>query len=208
MTKAVLDHVGIWCRDVAAAADGIARAWRVHSVVGGRHEGDGTCNRLIGGYGQTYVELIGPDPMQSTQGTIAQRGAMLDDRSPCLAAFRHADLESAAIAGAAAGLRTRGPRRMSRVTQTGAILEWRVLFFEDDANPFFPFLIDWGDSLHPSASLQPAVAIADLAWPCPDPEDCNRKLRSIGIAALAVAAARPSLHFTLETPAGPMLMGA
>jgi hypothetical protein len=207
MAMAVLDHVGIWCHDLDRAADKLSREWGLASAVGGRHEGEGTCNRLIGARGRTYIELIGLDPAQQARGAIARLGETLDDLAPCLAAFRHPDLDQAAAQAAAAGLRTQGPKPMRRAARDGTVLSWRVLFFEDEQQPFFPFLIDWGTALHPSSALDPVAGIGEFAWHCPDAADLNRKLRSIGIAALAVSADRHGLRFTIETPAGTLHVG-
>lgn len=207
MTKAVLDHIGLWCRNIDRAACVLARDWGLTSEPGGRHPGEGTHNRLIGALAKSYIELIGPDPDQEARGTIYHLGETLDDLSPCLAAFRHPDLDQAASAAEAVGLSTKGPRSMSRKAADGSMLTWRVLFFKDEQQPFFPFLIDWGGSPHPSASLEPVAKVADIGWETPYPAELNRKLRAIGIAALAVRGESSRLRLAIETPKGRLATG-
>ena len=207
MTKTVLDHIGFWCIDVDRAAATLAQDWGLESVQGGRHDGQGTQNRLIGAHDQRYVELIGPDPTQTSRGSIKMLGETLGDLTPCLAAARHSELDEAAAKGEAAGLTTTGPRAMQRKASNGSILSWRVLFFEDEGEPFFPFLIDWGASQHPAASLKPVSSVQAVSWSTPEPAAFNRKLRALGIGALAHESGARGLNFDLKTPCGMLNTG-
>lgn len=207
MTNTQLDHIGFWCLDVDEAAASLVQDWDLESVQGGRHEGEGTHNRLIGAHDQTYVELIGPDPSQTARGPFRKLGDTLGDLAPCLAAYRHPDLDEAASQGLAAGLKTAGPRSMQRTASDGSSLSWRVLFFEDESEPFFPFLIDWGTSPHPSASLKPVSNVQAISWATPEPAAFNRKLHALGIAALAHQSEERGLRIALETPNGMLKTG-
>ncbi len=101
---AVLDHLIYAVPDLDAAVEEIARSLGVRPAGGGRHEGWGTHNAVLGLGDGAYVELLAPDPSQPTPPR--PRLAGLDDLAePRLVAWaaRSDDIEASLERARAAG---------------------------------------------------------------------------------------------------------
>jgi Glyoxalase-like domain len=136
-----LDHVLIAVADLAAAGRQLEARHGLASIVGGRHPGWGTANRIVP-LGDAYLELVAvvdeAEAAQNTFGSWVARAASA--RAALLGwAVRTADVDQ--IAGrlgldVAAG---------SRVTRDGRLLEWRMAgIAQAAAEPSLPFFIEWG----------------------------------------------------------------
>ena len=93
---------------------------------GGEHLGLGTRNALLS-LGSTYLEIIAPDPAQPLKGNNGARFAALSGGGMITWAAE-GDLAKIASVLAASGVDSVGPQRTRRQTQTGAVLEWDLLF--------------------------------------------------------------------------------
>ncbi len=156
-----LDHVIITVRDLDAASDRIYAEHGLASVVGGRHPGHGTGNRIIP-LGPDYVELMavvdGDEAAQSPMGRwVSERVVNGDDPAVlCLrtdeivAVAKRLDLELL---------------EMSRRKPDGGELRWRLAGLDNALSDGLPFFIEWdiapGD--HPghmvAAHANPPVGI-------------------------------------------------
>ena len=204
MEKADLafDHIGLWCTELADSSALFESLTGIRPVEGGRHEGQGTWNRLAGAEGGTYVELIAKDPTQEVLGQIARLAAKLPDLSPCLVAYRSKDLESVAERARSAGCTTPGPFAMSRRGKDGETLNWRILFVTHESFPNLPFFIDWMDTPHPSSTLPPSLSLSELAFSTPDPDGLAQTLGLLGVSAETRYGEAPGLEIKIKGPAG------
>lgn len=153
-----------------------------------------------------YLELIGPDTDQPDPPAARPFG--IDHLTPSKAqlvtfAVSVDDLDSAVEAVSAAGFEPGRARSMSRVRPDGVRLEWRL------ATPprrihegTQPFLIDWGDTPHPSASLPVGCALDSLTVSTPHHEALGTLFAALDLAIGVEAADRPMLSAGVATPNG------
>ncbi|WP_067824355.1 VOC family protein [Nocardia inohanensis] len=193
-----LDHLVLATPDLAATVALVSRALGVKPVAGGRHPGRGTRNYLLGlGHGG-YLEIIGPDPEQAEPQQARPFGIdLLEEAQLAGWAVRVADIDAAVAAARAAGFDPSDPSDLSRATPDGRILEWRLTFPDfSERTQVVPFLIDWGETAHPSAEL-PEVPLRSLAAVHPDPVAASARLRAVGADLTVEPGARPALIATI-----------
>jgi hypothetical protein len=202
-----LDHLVLAGPDLAAAADLVRRLTGLDPVEGGRHVGRGTRNLLLGlafPGGAAYLEVIGPDPEQPDPSRPRPFG--IDDLTgPRLVtwAVRPADLDAAVVRARGVGYDPGEPEAMARRTPDGRLLRWRLTppwpSGPDDARHssgggVVPFLIDWGDTPHPTTDGLPSVPLIGLTGVHPDPEAVRTELSALGLDLAVARGPRPGLR--------------
>lgn len=161
----MIDHLVIATPHIDTTADDIRRKWGVQLEVGGSHTGRGTRNVLTGLGGAAYLEVIGPDEAQAKPPFARPMG--VDDATEARlvgwCARPQVPLDDAVEVLEMLGFPVTPISAMDRRRPDGVLLSWRLTF------PFVghphhgavPFLIDWGTSPHPAASLShPARLVA------------------------------------------------
>lgn len=202
---ALLDHLVLATPDLAATVADFARRTGVPPAPGGTHVGLGTRNYLVSLGGTSYLEIIGPDPEQSAPGQ--PRPFDVDGiTAPRTVtwAISPPDLDAAIENARAQGYDPGSAQAMSRRRPDGTLLEWR-LTDGDDAHPsgLVPFLIDWGTSLHPTASGLPTTPLLSLSASAPEPDEIRPLLTALG-TNLDLGAGPVGMSFTVDTPRGPV----
>ncbi len=150
-------------------------------VDGGPHVGVGTRNRLAGLGPGRYLEVVGPDPEQPEPD--APRPFGIDGLTAARLvtwAVRVPDLDAALDAARGAGHDPGPARAMSRRRPDGQLLAWRLAFPPDDLGGVMPFLIDWGDTAHPSDSLPGGSGLDELVLEHPEPGRVRAVLDAVG----------------------------
>lgn len=198
-----LDHL-LWA--VPDVDDGIARfkdLTGIEAAIGGTHPGFGTRNALVS-FGQTYIEIIGPDPDQALDGTLGGEFAALSAPYLYSAAFSTDDLGAARAAAARAGLETGEIIEMSRTRpQDGVKLEWAILkLAQPDLGARFPFLIDWKGSPHPSGTTPGGLGLLSFKAVSPRPAALAEAFAAMGMDLPVEAGASPGFVARLSTPKG------
>ena len=158
------DHLIIGVRDLDAAAARLRREHGLVSVVGGRHPGHGTGNRIVP-LGPDYLELMAVvDPEEaaiSPLGRFVAGFAAGGDR-PMALCLRTNDISSHAQR---LGLE---PLAMSRKRPDGVELSWHVAGLEEALGAErLPFFIEWhvDPSDHPGrAAASHAQRLEGIAW--------------------------------------------
>ena len=166
---AELDHLIITVPDLEAGVAAVEEATGVRAIPGGSHPGRGTANFLLGlaptGWPEgahTYLEILGPDPQQETpaDGTLPLDAHLATE--PTLQTWAiHPPAFLAKVAAAnTAGIDFGEVQDMARDTAEGDRLEWRLTtrspLPHEGAQPF---LIDWGESVHPAEAALPKASI-------------------------------------------------
>jgi Glyoxalase-like domain len=199
----LLDHLVYAVPDLDEAARAFTKATGVAPAEGGRHLGRGTRNVLVG-FGETsYLEIIGPDPGHPADPGVTMPFGLADSSGPRLLtwAAHPADIEAATAASAAAGADHGEIWPLSRRTPTGTLLTWRLASVHPaPLDGIAPFLIDWGDTPHPAATL-PRLALRGLRATHPDPAAVSTVLDALNLR-LDVEEGPAGLWALLETPRG------
>ncbi len=205
---AMLDHLVLATPDLAATVADFTRRTGVTPAEGGVHVGLGTRNHLVSLGGSSYLEIIGPDPEQSAPGAPRPFGVDgITAPRTMTWAISPPDLDAAIAAARARGYDPGPAQPMSRRRPDGTLLEWR-LTDGDSAHPsgLVPFLIDWGTSVHPTASGLPVTPLLAVSASAPDPEEIRPLLSALG-TDLDLREGPVGLSFTVDTPRGPVTFG-
>ena len=190
-TKAV-DHLLLGVPDLDRGISWVEQKTGVKAVVGGSHPGVGTRNALLSLGGRQYLEIIAPDPAQSTFGFRVDLRKLTGPRLVTWAAAS-TDLDSLATRATGAGQRVSGPRDGSRVAPAGV-----------DPIPFF---IQWAaDTTHPSATSPKGCELQSFAIEHPKPEAILSLLKAFGIDATVTTVQSPRMRATLRTPNGSLVL--
>lgn len=208
----MLDHLVYAVPDLAAGVAEIERLTGVRAVEGGRHVGLGTRNYLVAlrgdGLGDAaYLEIIGPDPDQDDPAGPRPFGLDgLETARLMTWAIRPADFDDALTAAIRHGYDPGGPREMSRATPDGELLTWRLTPGDPAGGGLVPFLIDWGQSPHPTTRPMPELRLAGFGGVHPDPAGIRRSLAALNVTLDIAQGDRPALNAVVEGPAGSTLL--
>lgn len=151
-----------------------------------------------------YVELIAPDPEQAPPAFA--RPFELDSLDhPRLIGWA---LRCDGIDFHVAHARERGydpgdSVRMQRTTAAGRLLVWCLTLNAISGGPI-PFLIDWGDALHPSGSAPGGLTLVSFHLGHPAPASLAEALAALDADISVIQAPAPGLAGTIEGPRGPI----
>jgi hypothetical protein len=199
-----LDHLIIAGPDLAEAVDYVESLLGVEAAVGGSHPGVGTRNALVRLDPGAYIEIIGPDPEQP-EPELPRWFGIDALREPRLATWsaRTDDLHAAAERARALGVELGPVSRGGRVRPDGVRLEWHVTDPRADRmDGVLPFLMDWGDSPHPSASLEVGCSLVGLRAYHPRADEARAVADALGLPIVLQRASEPRLEAKLRTPVG------
>lgn len=162
-------------------------------VYGGRHEGRGTHNYLVGLGPGRYLELLGPDPGQPEPSRPRpMRVDGLTDAALVGWAVRTDDIEGRVAAARDRGYDPGDIAEMSRRTSDGTLLTWRLTPPEGGFDGVVPFVIDWLDSPHPASGLSSSMTLAGLTLRHPEPDKVSEALTALGLDDVAEVVEDPT----------------
>jgi len=181
--RLMLDHIVVAAPELGPAVARFAELTGVQPVPGGSHQGLGTANYLAGLGDGAYLEILGPDPDQPAPGQPRPFGIdRLDSVRVITWAIRPADLDHQIATARARGFDPGPPQSMSRRTPDGEVLRWRLTLPDFAAGDgLVPFLIDWGDTPHPTTRALPAVPLVSFEATHPHPETIRSALAALGV---------------------------
>ncbi len=199
----MLDHLAYAVPDLDRAVADFESTTGLRPVPGGSHAGLGTANYLVG-LGDAYLEIIGPDPAQPDHIGPRPFGVTASAEPRLVTwAVRTANIDDTVAAARRNGYDPGPVIAMSRRTPSGEMLEWRLT--SPDAprmNGLLPFVIDWGDTAHPSSGELPQARLIDFRATHPDPAEVERTLAVLGADLIVDTGRDMTLHAVLETPRG------
>ncbi len=202
-----LDHLLWGAPGLEAGGRAFEEATGVRPSGGGSHPGFGTRNNLASLGSGVYLEVISPDPEQANPGRRARRLANLPAPGMHTFAIRGSGLEAWRDAARRLGLETGEPVSMSRKRSDGVVLEWRVVYVEDEAwGDSIPFMIDWQDCEHPSRTAPAGCTLREFRALHPKAEALSGIYRSLGIDVPVTRAPVPGFIARLDTPKGEVLL--
>jgi hypothetical protein len=179
----LLDHLVLAAPDLAAAVGWFAERTGVEPAPGGSHVGLGTANHLVDLGNGGYLEIIGPDLAQPAPAEPRPFGidALTEPRLVTWA-VRTEDIDALVAEARDGGYDPGEPRPMSRRTADGELLEWRLTPTRFEyADALVPFLIDWGETPHPTTRALPRLALREFAAVHPDPASVRPALAALRV---------------------------
>lgn len=207
----MIDHLVYASNDLPSASAAAAELLGFTPTPGGHHVGKGTYNELLSLGGATYLEVIGPDPQQAAPEGPRPFG--IDGvTGPALVAWcvrPRRPLIQIITEARAIGVELGDVSAMSRRRPDDVLLEWELTLPQLDG-PFglaLPFMIDWGESAHPTDSLAAAVELVELTVAHPRPDALRAVLGIIGVGTIVVVAeGPPALRATIASPGGEVIL--
>lgn len=203
----MIDHLVIATPDIPTAVADIGRDWGVDLEVGGSHSGRGTRNVLTGLGGATYLEVIGPDEGQAKPPFARPMGVddVTEARLVGWCARPQVPLDDAVETLEMLGFPVTPISAMDRRRPDGVVLNWRLTF------PFVghphhgtvPFLIDWGGSPHPAATLRHRCSLVALNISHPAAPRLHAALSQLGnTSQMRIVQGDPGITAEVLTPNG------
>ena len=197
-----IDHIVWACRDLDSGIEDIEALTGVRAQPGGRHPDLGTHNALMHLGGRCYFEIVAPDPEQDggpwsrslqemaepglLHWVISQSG--LSNYSNGLSGLIGGDNEVIAI---------------SRQHPKLGLLNWEILMLpKHNHGCLVPFLIDWGESTHPTDVLEHGCTLRSVRITTPELPDMMKIVSWLGVDADFAEGKESKLEFFIETPKG------
>jgi hypothetical protein len=200
----MLDHLVYAVPDLDAACDDIAERFGVRPSAGGKHTGRGTHNVLLDLGDSQYLEVIAPDPEQPAPERPRPFGidSLAVARLVTWAA-KAPDIDARVAAAKSAGFDPGQVLAMSRARPDGVSLSWRLTFREEPgADGLAPFLIDWGDTPHPSATAARGCRLVSLRAEHPQPGMATDIIVALGEQLQVREGPHPRIVAEIATPRG------
>jgi hypothetical protein len=199
MPDPLLDHLVLATHDLEATVAGFAAATGVEPVVGGRHARWGTRNYLVGLGGTAYLEFLGADPDPAPG---ARSPYPLDRERLVTWAIHPEDPDEFVTAAREHGVELGELVALERRTASGEMLRWRLT--ETEPAPYdglVPFVIDWGQTPHPTTTGLPEAELVEFTATHPEPERVRAVLGGLGLR-LQVELGPPGLAAAVGGPDG------
>ncbi len=194
-----IDHIIYTASNLEEGMDHIEALFGIRPVVGGQHPKWGTHNALLS-LGNAYLEILAPDPSLA----IPARGLWMSEQFKSQPQLSTWVLQTDSIEllrekvmsdGIAIGPIESGKRQKPN----GDWLKWQLT--DPYALPLggaLPFLISWGDTLHPSQSVPQAGELLELTIYHPNTEEVKEKISSFGISISVEQAEEPKLTALIQ----------
>lgn len=204
--ESAMDHLLLGIADLDRGIDWVEEKTGVRAVIGGSHPGVGTRNALLSLGGRRYLEIIAPDPAQTTFTSNHDVRSLNEPRLINWAAAT-TDIEAVAEGARQDGQRLYGPRDGSRARPDGKLLKWKTLGVLNELGGGgiepIPFFIEWAaDSVHPSQDSPAGCELRSLEIEHPRAEAVERLLETLGVQTAVKSAPQARLVATLSTPRG------
>jgi hypothetical protein len=207
----MIDHLVFAADDLSRASALITEILGAAPTPGGSHVGRGTRNELLSLGGSTYLEVIGPDPLQPDPGGPRPFG--IDDvAEPGLVAWcvrPTRPLDGIVADARSSGIEFGDVATMSRRRPDGVLLEWRLTYAQLDGpfGPALPFMIDWGHSAHPTDTLESPLALVELEVFHRDPQLLRTALDIVGVdSGVTIHSGEPALRARIATERGEIML--
>ena len=203
----MFDHLLLGCSDLDQGIVFVESHTGVRPAIGGVHPGRGTRNALLSLGQLHYLEVIAPDPAQTTTPTTRAELPVMLKRltSPTLVdwAVHTSDIVGVADRLRKAGITFHGPRAGSRARPDGKMLHWQTLNLDNDREGLLPFFIQWGaDTVHPSADAPAGCKLESFAVVSPESALLSSEFQKLGIDVQVASGSSARLRVVIAGPKG------
>ena len=197
-----LDHIILGINDLDRGIAWVEQLTGVRAAFGGVHPGRGTRNALLSLGPDCYLEIIAPDPQQTSPTWFSQILAMPEPRLMTWA-VRASDLSALAQVASTAGFPIEGPHDGARTRPDGHVLSWKLFHLWDHRDGLLPFFIEWSrDSIHPAADAPAGCTIKKFHLQSPDGAELASACQSLAIAVTINPGKEPRLFARISGPNG------
>jgi len=177
-----LDHILVGINDLNHGIVWMEERSGVRAIIGGVHPGRGTRNALLSLGLRHYIEIIAPDPQQSSASNdLVDRLRVIQEPQLVGWAAHTNDLAGLAQRLVAAGIAIETPRDGSRTRPDGKTLRWKSFSLKEDFG-VLPFFIEWSaDSVHPSQDAPAGCALQHFFLESPALKEVSLVVRKIDL---------------------------
>jgi len=178
----LIDHIIYTASSLKEGMDHIESILGVRPKIGGPHPKWGTENARLS-LGQCYLEVVAPDPSSDILPSVTWIASFLES-SPKLSSWvlRTEDIELTKSIAIEADINIGNIQSGNRMEPDGTLLEWQLT--DPYTMPYhgtLPFLINWGNSPHPSQNTPVAGNLERLIIEHPENEVIREKLERLGM---------------------------
>jgi hypothetical protein len=197
-----LDHIILGIDDLDRGVAWLEERAGVRAIFGGIHPGRGTCNALLALGSGRYLEILAPDPQQSSLAWFTEVRSMTEPKLLTWAVHT-SDLAALARNAVAAGFPIDGPQDGARTGPDGKILNWRLFHLRDNYGGLLPFFIEWGrESVHPSTNAPPGCRLERFHLESSSPQELARACQALSVEASLESGEKPLLRACIASPRG------
>ena len=197
-----LDHIILGADSLDRGITWLEERTGVRAARGGVHPGRGTENALLALGARCYLEILAPDPGQTS---LTWYTVLPTLREPRLIAWAvHTDdLAALAKQAMAGGFPIIGPAKGSRTRPDGTLLGWRLFHLQDDREGLLPFFIQWNrDSVHPATDAPSGCRLTSFHLESPAAPELASACRTLGVDVLVEPGEEPRLCARIACPEG------
>ncbi len=199
-----LDHIILGASDLDRGIDWVEQRTGVRATFGGVHPGRGTRNATLSLGPSCYLEIIAPDPQQSSISWFTQIAGMKEPKLLTWAAHT-SDLDALAHSAGAAGFPIDGPHDGARTRPDGTLLSWRLFHLEDNYDGLLPFFIEWAPgSVHPATDAPAGCCLDFLQLQSPHAPELARICQALSIDVSIEPGEKALMRARLASPKGPV----
>lgn len=206
-----VDHLLLGVANLDRGIDWVEQRTGVRAAIGGSHPGAGTRNALLSLGDRRYLEIIAPDPAQTTDTSRTELKTLAEPQLIGWAANAE-DIDGVARKGRDGGQQMLGPRDGSRLRPDGKVLKWKTLgvvssYAANGVDPI-PFFIEWAaDTVHPSQDSPAGCTLQSFEIEHPNASAVADTLKRLGLEVNVREAERVRLVATIETKKGIVALG-
>lgn len=197
-----LDHLILGVDDLHRGVVWVEQRTGVRAVIGGVHPGRGTRNALLALGPDCYLEIIAPDPEQSSPTWFTRITSMPEPKLIAWAVHT-SGLEALAQTATSAGIAIDGPHDGARSRPDGNNLSWKLFRLRDDRGGLLPFFIEWGrGSIHPAADAPAGCRLTSLQVQSPSAAELTRVCHTLDVEVAIVQGEKPRMIARIASPTG------
>ena len=198
------DHFLLGCSSLETGIIFIKDLTGVEAMKGGRHPNIGTHNALISLGGNSYLEIIAPDPEATNLVPAYLFLKELHTPSLFLWAAGTDDMDELLKRIEKAGYPSSGINPGSRQRPDGSVLKWRALSIETPVSEgVVPFFIEWDkSSRHPSFDSPKGCTIVSFEIEYPEPAKLKEVFNQLTIDEPVKRGEKAIIKLKIKSPKG------
>jgi len=199
-----IDHIVLAVPDLEEGILWIEKKLGVRPIYGGQHQSEGTHNALLSLGRGCYLELLAID--FSNKKVNAPRWMGIDlINEPIITrwAIKSENLEKEIRFLKNVNSLLGNHKTGSRAKTDGSILKWQLSIpLPEPKVEVTPFLLDWGDSVHPTASLESNCELISLNLYHPEPSEFQEVMKNLNLDFEIKKGMASKISIIIQSPKG------